>query len=63
MKTFFQSDTKKGRIVETILGLVPFLIMLALTMVEKIGDAAVFARTRVFYADLCVARMIAKVLG
>jgi len=63
MRTFFQSETTKGHIVELIFGAIPFVIMLALAGVEKVGDLAALARTYVFYGDRWIARFIAKVLG
>lgn len=63
MRTFFHSETIKGKFVELIFGAIPFMLMLALSAVEKIGDLSAFIRVRIYYIDRRIALTIAKVLG
>ena len=63
MRTFFHSETTKGKFVELIFGAIPFVLMLTLSAIEKIGDLSAFIRVRIYYIDRRIALTIAKVLG
>ena len=63
MRTYFHSETIKGKFVELIFGAIPFVLMLTLSAVEKIGDLSAFIRVRIYYIDRRIALTIAKVLG
>lgn len=63
MRTLFHCETIKGKFVELIFGAIPFVLMLTLAGVEKLGDLSAFIRVRIYYLDRHIAITISKVLG
>lgn len=63
MRTYFHSETIKGKFVELIFGAIPFVLMAVLSAVEKVGDLSSFIRVRLYYIDRRIALTIAKMLG